>query len=114
MPLSAFDSTGTPSTGRWVFAAVMPGRWAAPPAPATITWSPRSAAVDAYSNSRSGVRWADTTRVSNGTPSASRVSAACCMVSQSDRDPMITPTTGSAMAGVYRRPPREAEPEAVR
>ena len=37
---SAFDSTGTPSTGRWVFAAVMPGRCAAPPAPATITCKP--------------------------------------------------------------------------
>ncbi len=44
MPFSAFDSTGTPNTGRWVFAAVMPGRCAAPPAPATITLSPRAAA----------------------------------------------------------------------
>ena len=32
MPLSAFDWTGTPSTGRCVFAAVMPGKCAAPPA----------------------------------------------------------------------------------
>ena len=64
IPFSALDSTGTPSTGRWVFAAAMPGRCAAPPAPATITCSPRSAAEAAYSNSRSGVRWADTTRVS--------------------------------------------------
>ena len=30
-PLSAADSTGTPSTGRSVFAAVIPGRCAAPP-----------------------------------------------------------------------------------
>ena len=32
-PDSAFDSTGTPNTGRLVIAAVMPGRCAAPPAP---------------------------------------------------------------------------------
>lgn len=29
--------TGTPMTGRGVKAATMPGRWAAPPAPAMIT-----------------------------------------------------------------------------
>ena len=29
--------TGTPSTGSGVMAAIMPGRWAAPPAPAMIT-----------------------------------------------------------------------------
>ena len=34
---SAFDSTGTPKTGSGVMAAVMPGRCAAPPAPAMIT-----------------------------------------------------------------------------
>ena len=58
------DSTGTPSTGSIVLAAAMPGRWAAPPAPAISTSSPRASADPAYSNSRSGVRWADTTRVS--------------------------------------------------
>ena len=64
MPFSARDSTGTPSTGSTVFDAVIPGRCAAPPAPAMITSMPRDSAVDAYSNSRSGVRCADTTRVS--------------------------------------------------
>src|SRR5690554_5459108 len=44
-PLSALDSTGTPSTGSAVCEATMPGRWAAPPAPATMTCKPRSAAV---------------------------------------------------------------------
>ncbi len=44
MPDSAFDSTGTPSTGSCVFAAVMPGRCAAPPAPAMITRRPRTSA----------------------------------------------------------------------
>src|SRR3982751_6205292 len=42
---------------------------------------------------RLGVRWADTIFASNGTPSASRVSAACFMVAQSDWLPMIRPTT---------------------
>ena len=41
-PLSAWLSIGTPSTGSSVIEAVMPGRWAAPPAPAMITLSPRS------------------------------------------------------------------------
>ena len=42
-------STGTPSTGSAVSAAAMPGRWAAPPAPAMMTFSPRAWAVRAYS-----------------------------------------------------------------
>src|SRR5262249_25440758 len=75
-PFRTAGSTGTPRTGRTVFAAVMPGRWAAPPAPAMSTSSPRDSAVLAYSNRRSGVRCAETTRTSCGTASFSRVSAA--------------------------------------
>ena len=45
-PLSAFDCTGTPSTGSVVLEAAMPGRWAAPPAPAMITSMPRPARRD--------------------------------------------------------------------
>ena len=52
----------TPTTGSVVIEATMPGRCAAPPAPAIITPIPRSLAVLAYSHSRSGVRWALTTR----------------------------------------------------
>ena len=37
---SAALCTGTPSTGSMVCAATMPGRWAAPPAPAMITFRP--------------------------------------------------------------------------
>ena len=48
--------TGTPTTGSGVIEATMPGRCAAPPAPAMITPIPRSLAVLAYSHSRSGVR----------------------------------------------------------
>ena len=44
MPLRAFDCTGTPSTGTRVLAAVMPGRCAAPPAPAMIADRPRDSA----------------------------------------------------------------------
>jgi len=43
-PSRFFSGTGTPITGSGVTAASMPGRWAAPPAPAMITASPRSAA----------------------------------------------------------------------
>ena len=103
-PLSAFDCTGTPRRAARVFAAVMPGRCAAPPAPAMMTFRPRSAAVSAYSNSRSGVRCADTTRTSCATPSDSSVSLACRIVSQSERDPMMmptaTPVASSAHAGI--------------
>ena len=56
IPSNAFDCTGTPSTGKWVCDAIIPGRWAAPPAPAIITSKPCSAAVFAKSASLSGVR----------------------------------------------------------
>src|SRR5215467_13896815 len=95
-PLRTLDSTGTPSTGSTVFEAVMPGRCAARPAPAMITSSPRSSAEEAYSNNRSGVRWAETTRVSCGTPRLVRMFEACSMVSQSDVEPMMIPTSGLA------------------
>src|SRR6185437_722435 len=45
IPFSALDSTGTPNTGSVVNDAVIPGRCAAPPAPAMITLSPRPAAL---------------------------------------------------------------------
>src|SRR5690348_9549513 len=93
-PFSAFDSTGTPSTGNTLFDAVIPGRCAAPPAPAMITSIPRFSAPAAYSNSKSGVRCAETTRISCGTPSSSSVFAACSIVSQSDDEPMMIPTNG--------------------
>ena len=39
--------TGTPMTGSGVMAAAIPGRCAAPPAPAMITRKPRSTALSA-------------------------------------------------------------------
>ena len=96
IPCSAFDSTGTPRTGRSVFDAHMPGRCAAPPAPAMMTLMPRARAEAAYSKRRSGVRCAETTRHSNGTASDSSAAEACCIVSQSDCEPMMIPTSGCA------------------
>ena len=69
-PLSAALCTGTPRTGSTVCAATMPGRCAAPPAPAMITSSPRAAALVAYSAIHAGVRCAETTRHSCGTPNS--------------------------------------------
>ena len=45
MPSRYFSGTGTPMTGSSVTAASIPGRWAAPPAPAMMTRSPLSAAA---------------------------------------------------------------------
>ena len=73
---------------------------AAPPAPAIIALSPRSFADLAYSLIRSGVRWAETTRHSWGTPRAFRMSAASFMVLQSERLPMTMPTSGLVVSGV--------------
>jgi hypothetical protein len=39
------DRIGTPITGSAVSEATIPGKWAAPPAPAMMTFKPRSAAV---------------------------------------------------------------------
>jgi hypothetical protein len=93
-PDKAWLSTGTPSTGSAVQAAHIPGRWAAPPAPAMITASPRLRAERAYSASRSGVRCAETMRLSCGTSSIVSVSAACFSVAQSDWLPMMMPIFG--------------------
>src|SRR3982074_129437 len=92
MPDSALDSMGTPNTGSSVSDAVMPGRCAAPPAPAMMTLKPAALAPLAKATSRSGVRCADTIRFSLLTPSAASVSAAWRMVSQSDWLPMMMAT----------------------
>ena len=44
-PRRYLEGTGTPSTGTMVLAAIMPGRWAAPPAPAMIARRPRARAL---------------------------------------------------------------------
>ena len=60
-PCKCLEATGTPSTGSIVLAATIPGKCAAPPAPAIITSKPFEAAVSANSNIKSGVRCAETT-----------------------------------------------------
>src|SRR5262249_19530369 len=95
-PDSALDFTGTPSTGRVVIDATIPGRCAAPPAPAMITLIPRPRASLAYRTRRSGVRWAETTLLSWATPSSVRICAASRMVGQSDRLPITIPTSAVA------------------
>src|SRR5580693_3501936 len=58
-----------------------------------MAFRPRSRAEAAYSNSRSGVRCAEITRTSCAIPRRVNVSAADCIVSQSEDDPIMTPTT---------------------
>lgn len=64
MPSRYFSGTGTPMTGSGVTDASMPGRWAAPPAPAMIALSPRSAACSPYVIISCGMRCAETTSTS--------------------------------------------------
>ena len=63
-PASCSLKMGTPITGRMVFAAMTPARWAARPAAAMMTSRPRSSASLAYSWAWSGVRWALMTCIS--------------------------------------------------
>src|SRR5262249_13844929 len=116
-PFSARLSTGTPRTGSSVCAATIPGRGAAPPAPAMMTSIPRASAEEAYSAMRAGVRWAETTAHSRGTPKRARVSSAWRIVSQSERLPMITATRGFGSSLIERPPlpsPPTSRPSAAR
>ena len=63
-PLSFLLSIGTPMTGIGVIAAIIPGKWAEPPAPAIITEILFFWAFFANSNNLFGVLWADTILVS--------------------------------------------------
>jgi hypothetical protein len=58
-PFSGDESIGTAITGSTVPAAMTPARCAAQPAPAIMTFSPRSAALSAQRAARAGVRCAD-------------------------------------------------------
>lgn len=59
IPSNVLPLTGTPITGSGVLAAIMPGRWAAPPAAAMMTLKPFAAADSAKSSILRGVRCAD-------------------------------------------------------
>ena len=78
----------------------MPGRWAAPPAPATITSMPREAAPLAYSTRRSGVLCADTIVVSHSMPSSARTREVPAMTARSESEPMIIPTSTVFIASI--------------
>src|SRR5450830_1336397 len=93
-PRKYFDGTGTPSTGTMVIAATMPDRWAAPPAPAMMARKPRARALFAYAYISSGMRCAEMTCASYGTPNCFRMATAFCITSQSEDEPMMTPTSG--------------------
>ncbi len=87
--------TGTPMTGTGVIAAITPGRWAAMPAPAMMTFIPRPAAPRANFSTASGVRCAERALISKGIPRLSRNSAAFSMTFRSETLPMIMLTAGS-------------------
>mmetsp|Transcript_12586 Transcript_12586/g.47048 ORF Transcript_12586/g.47048 Transcript_12586/m.47048 type:complete len:261 (-) Transcript_12586:1152-1934(-) len=95
-PSRCFSGTGTPITGSGVIAATIPGRCAAPPAPAMMHRKPLPDAARAYSNMRSGVRCALITVTSTPIPKDSKTSAAAAMVGKSESLPMIMPTEGGA------------------
>ena len=78
----------------------MPGRCAAPPAPAMITSRPRPSAPLAYSAIHAGVRCADTMAHSWGTPRRVSISSAWRIVSQSDLLPMMTATSGVSLTAL--------------
>src|SRR5918993_3881745 len=92
MPSRYFSGTGTPMTGSGVTEASMPGRWAAPPAPAMTTDSPRVWACRPHSIISVGIRCAETTSASHATPSSVRISPASCMTGQSESEPITIPT----------------------
>lgn len=98
MPSRYFSGTGTPMTGSGLTEASIPGRWAAPPAPAMIARSPRPSACSPYAIISRGIRWAETTSTSYATPNSSRALAAASMTGQSESEPITMPTTGAAEA----------------
>src|SRR5262245_8546467 len=88
------EVSGTPITGRSLYEATTPGSAAAIPAPAMSTLVPRSAAVDAYSATPRGSRWADRTWSPPEIPRSSNSTQAGSMASRSDSEPMRIPTSG--------------------
>jgi hypothetical protein len=86
------DFTGTPITGRGESAATIPGRWAAPPAPAMITEIPLLWAFWAKSTIFRGVLCAETILISKGTSNLFSRSAAFCITGKSESEPMIIAT----------------------
>jgi nicotinate-nucleotide pyrophosphorylase (carboxylating) len=107
MPFSAFDCTGTPSTGKPRLGA---GRHAgqmraAPPAPAMMAMraARRDSPAEAYSNSRSGVRCAETTRTSAANTRLCRIEGAGRGIVSAERCALNFLQTMSGTATTTRR-----------
>src|SRR6476659_6793607 len=103
MPPRSEVFMGTPMTGSSVYAAITPGSAAAFPAPAMMTRTPRTAAVVAYSATPRGSRCAESTFISNVIARSSSSSAAACMTSLSDSEPMRIPTCGPSVSSSAQR-----------
>ena len=99
MPSRCLSATGTPITGNGVTAASMPGRWAAPPAPAMMTSMPRACASRPYASISSGMRCAETTSASYAMPNSPSAVAAASIVGQSESEPITMPTRGESVMG---------------
>ena len=82
-PSSVDDLTGTPMTGKSVFAAMAPARCAALPAAAMIAPKPSACAERANAAHASGVRCADRIRTSTGISSDLSFSTAFLIVPRS-------------------------------
>ena len=115
-PPRCWVGIGTPMTGRVVFAASIPGRCAAPPAPGDDHPDPAPGAPSRRSGTGGracGAR--DTTRSSLGTPSSSSTASACSSTGKSERLPPTMPTTGRAPpASAHVVSPPSAAPRARR
>ena len=83
---------GMPMTGRVVFAAKAPARWAAMPAAQRMTPKPLALAFFANSAASAGVRWADRMCASKGMSSALSWAQAPFTTGQSLSEPIITAT----------------------
>ena len=102
-PPAPCGSIGTPEhRQRSSCAAVMPGRCAAPPAPAMITLRPRALRAS-WRNRRGAPACGGPRRCATHArrPARVRISAACLIVSQSDWLPMMMPI-GAACSVVKR------------
>ena len=91
-------ASGTPMTGRVWCAATAPARCAAPPAAAMTTFTPRPASPRDQSRTSSGVRCADSTRVSCSIPRPARVSSVTAMIGASLELPMTIATCALSAA----------------
>ena len=112
MPSRCLSGTGTPITGSGVTAASMPGRWAAPPAPAMITAQPALGGRRGRrpaSPRASGAPRRRRPRRRRRTPRAPRPAA--FITGQSESEPITMPTRRCLSSCVTRsrlpRSPRE-------